>query len=104
MTVRIETDGDHRTTGYSREQTLLECMVGCPGSATLLGLPFLTGRPFSNTKDTKVTKEMRQSKAAPFPFVYFAPFVVRLFPPNTGEPAFGLAQTRLFLYACFIQG
>ena len=42
-----------------------------------LGSPVMNGKPFSNTKDTTVTKEkMRAIKA----FYLFVPFVMRLFP------------------------
>jgi len=48
-------------------------------------LPFLTGKPFSTTKDTKVTKVNMPEAEPIFPFVYLVPFVVRLFPVNYGR-------------------
>jgi hypothetical protein len=46
-----------------------------------LALPFLTGKPFSTTKDIKVTKKNLFIDA-------FSSFVVRLFPTNYGRAGF----------------
>jgi hypothetical protein len=64
---------------------------------------FLTGKPFINTKDTKVTKEKRSQNQSYSPFVYFESFVFRRFPANYGRADFGKCTTekcRLELYKC----
>ena len=45
----------------------------------------MNGKPFSNTKDTTVTKEKMRAIKAFYLFVYFVPFVVRLFPVKNGK-------------------
>ena len=51
----------------------------------MLGLPFLTGKTFLNTKGTKVTKEKKPVEAPFPPFVYLVSFVFRLFPARYGR-------------------
>jgi len=45
----------------------------------------MNGKPFSNTKDTTVTKEKMRAIKAFYLFVYLVLFVVRLFPVKNGR-------------------
>ena len=45
----------------------------------------MNGKPFSNTKDTTVTKEKMRAIKVFYLFVYLVLFVVRLFPVKNGR-------------------
>jgi len=51
-------------------------------------LPFLTGNPLLNTKDTTDTKEKSHKNVDSFPFVYFVSFVFEIFPVKNERAKF----------------